>query len=308
MQSRYGRPHVIARSHIDRLLLDTQIKASDIDGLFKLALDMQKCQMTLSQLGFVSDMDNSENLRRIVRRLPMHLRSRWAEIAHSIFELGREPSFMDLTKFIDERSRVASSVYGIDVVKENIRDCKPHPGPSGNTVKGKITTLSTCTEIQAPKSNRKCFCCSGTCTDLASCDKFKNMSLDDRKKYVIKSKLCFNCLKRNHVSRKCRLEKMCNVPDCASKHHTLFHSWVQISSDNAIPQPSVNCAAVNSSFVKTCLGIIPVTVMGGNGHSCQTYALLDDGADKTLCDERLVQQLQLTSRSVTFKISTINST
>ena len=101
---------------------------------------------------------------------------------------------------------------------------------------------------------------------------------------------------------------MCNVPDCASKHHTLLHSWVQISSDNAIPQPSVNCAAVNSSFVKTCLGIIPVTVMGGNGHSCQTYALLDDGADKTLCDERLVQQLQLTSRSVTFKISTNNST
>ena len=308
LQSRYGRPQVIARSHIDRLLLDTQIKASDIDGLSKLALDMQKCEMTLSQLGFVSDMDNSENLRRIVRRLPMHLRSRWAEIAHSIFELGREPSFMDLTKFIDERSRVASSVYGIDVVKENIRDSKPHPGPSGNTVKGKITTLSTCAEIQAPKSNRKCFCCSGTCTDLASCDKFKNMSLDDRKKYVIKSKLCFNCLKRNHVSRKCRLEKMCNVPDCASKHHTLLHSWVQISSDNAIPQPSVNCAAVNSSFVKTCLGIIPVTVMGGNGHSCQTYALLDDGADKTLCDERLVQQLQLTSRSVTFKISTINST
>ena len=308
LQSRYGRPHVIARSHIDKLLLGPQIKASDVDGLYKLALDMQKCQMTLSQLGFVSDIDNSENLRRLVRRLPMHLRSRWAEKAHSIFELGREPSFFDLTKFIDERSRVASSVYGIDIVKEYARDSKPPQGPSGNIDKGKVTTLSTYIENQTPKYDRKCFCCSGACTDLASCDQFKSMSLEDRMKYVVKSKLCFNCLKRNHMSRKCRQEKMCTVSECINKHHSLLHRWVKPNFDNAVTQPSVNCAAVNGSFVKTCLGIIPVTVKGGNGHFCQTYALLDDGADKTLCDVRLIQQLNLTSRPVTFQISTINST
>ncbi|KAH3772427.1 hypothetical protein DPMN_173765 [Dreissena polymorpha] len=57
-----------------------------------------------------------------------------------------------------------------------------------------------------------------------------------------------------------------------------------------------------------CLGIIPVTVIGSEGHSCQTYALLDDGADKTLCDERLLQTLNVSSRPVTFQISTINAT
>jgi hypothetical protein len=56
------------------------------------------------------------------------------------------------------------------------------------------------------------------------------------------------------------------------------------------------------------LGIIPVTVKGRDGYFCQTYALLDDGADKTLCDEKLIQKLNKSSRPVTFQISTVNST
>ena len=76
MYSQYGRPHVVARSYIDKLVNGTQLKASDIDGLSRLALEMQKSEITLSQLGFSSDVDKSENLTRIVKRLQMHLRSR----------------------------------------------------------------------------------------------------------------------------------------------------------------------------------------------------------------------------------------
>ena len=60
LYSRYGRPHVVARSYIDKLVNGPQLKASDIDGLSRLALEMQKCEITLSQLGFSSDVDNSE--------------------------------------------------------------------------------------------------------------------------------------------------------------------------------------------------------------------------------------------------------
>ena len=59
---------------------------------------------------------------------------------------------------------------------------------------------------------------------------------------------------------------------------------------------------------KNCLGIIPVVVQGGDGNSCQTYALLDDGADKSLCDERLLQALNVASRPMAFQISTVSST
>lgn len=47
---------------------------------------------------------------------------------------------------------------------------------------------------------------------------------------------------------------------------------------------------------------------GGNGNTCRTYALLGDGADKSLCDERLLNALNIVSRLGTFQISTVSST
>ena len=95
------------------------------------------------------------------------------------------------------------------------------------------------------------------------------------------------------------------MPDCKLKHQILLHSWVK-ESDHTATQRSVSCAATNTSFSKTCLGIIPVVVQGEDGNSCQTYALLDDGADKSLCDERLLQALNVASRPVTSQISTVS--
>ena len=96
------RPNVVARSYIDKLVNGPQLKASDIDGLSRLALEMQKCEITLSQLGFFSDVDNSENLRRIVKCLPMYLRTKWVDVAYLISKPvrgtnpGREARFSDL--------------------------------------------------------------------------------------------------------------------------------------------------------------------------------------------------------------------
>ncbi|CAG2233547.1 unnamed protein product [Mytilus edulis] len=200
LYSRYGRPHVIARSFIEKLVYGAQIKASDIEGLSKLALEMQKCEITLSQLGFNSDIDNSENLRCIVKRLPMHMRTRWVDIAHSISESGREPRFSDLAKFVDEKSRIASSMYGYDLCRENnqsktdnrVFTSKHH---NNDTVKSKVTMLSTQSLNNTAKYEHKCNCCTGTCVDLTSCSKFKSMSLDDRYKLVRMLKMCYNCLK-----------------------------------------------------------------------------------------------------------------
>ena len=127
LYSPYGRPHVVARSNIDKLVNGLQLKASDIEWLSKLALEMQKCEITLSQLGFSSDVDKSENLRRIVKRSPVHLRTKWADIAYFISEPvrgtdpGRVPYFSDLAKLVDEKSPVASWLYGVDLTKETIQ-------------------------------------------------------------------------------------------------------------------------------------------------------------------------------------------
>lgn len=49
----------------------------------------------------------------------MHMRVKWVDIAHSIYEKGREPMFCDLSKFVKERSHVCNSVYGADLFKDS---------------------------------------------------------------------------------------------------------------------------------------------------------------------------------------------
>ena len=135
---------------------------------------------------------------------------------------------------------------------------------SENVAKKKTATLSSFTEDEGTGYDREGSCCSGKCADISYCPIFMNISLADRKEFLIKQTLCFNCLKRIHMSRKCGKEKMCNVNECNGKHHTLLHSWARISLDNEVRQPSVNCAAPNGSRVKVCLGIIPVKIQCQN--------------------------------------------
>ena len=326
LYSRYGRPYTIARSHIDKLVNGPTLKSSDTNGLSDLALELRKCEITLSQLGFKSDVDSSDNLRRLVKRLPMHVRGKWVDFAYSIIESGKEPCFSDLVEFVEKKTRVATSMYGLDLASESRygkgAQTSARKHHTVETIpKHKITTLTTnSAKNQSDKQTfvsnsaragdksvyvRTCLCCSGKCTDLASCKKFTALSLDAREEFVRSSKLCFNCLKGRHFANTCRKPKGCAVPDCKYKHHFLLHGWVN-KTDHTVMQPSVNCTATKGS-VKNCLGIIPVIVEGGNGNSCQTYALLDDGADKTLCDERLLQTLDLPSRPVTFQMSTVSS-
>lgn len=106
------------------------------------------------------------------------------------------------------------------------------------------------------------------------------------------------------MSVKCRKEKMCTVPECLGKYHTLLHSWMPTST---VIQPSVNCATANGSHVKTCLGIIPVKIAYNDGNLLQIYIYLDNGANKTLCDHRLLQKIRCQGKQITFQISTFNS-
>ena len=219
---------------------------------------------------------------------------------------GREPRFSDLAKFVDEKSRVASSMYCVDLTKENSQSKYERASPGKNQNNGvKVTTLAGNSKGEV-KTERKCICCSGTCSDVASCERFKAMGINDRNILVQRLKLCFNCLKGDHFSRACRKPKICTVPDCTVKHHSLLHRWVN-ETDHTATQPKVRCAATNTCFSSSCLGIIPVVVKGENGNNSRTYALLDDGADKSLCDERLINVLHVISRPEWLKISTVSS-
>ena len=67
-----------------------------------------------------------------------------------------------------------------------------------------------------------CKFCDGT-HELEKCFKFRDKRYAQRKDFVRKQNLCENCLKPNHIARRCRSLGACLLSGCGEKHHSLLH-------------------------------------------------------------------------------------
>ena len=299
LSSRYGKPHMVAQAHVQKLINGPVIKPNDVKALSQLSLDMTRAEMTLSQLGYVGEINSSSNLRCIVNRLPHYLQTKWVERAYTITESGTMVSFSHLTKFIEERMQVANSLYGLNLVKQNGEKFKSKP-------KGKATAFASVgsSGTNTESKVRKCWCCKGACEKLESCEKFRGLSLDERKKYVRKNRLCDNCFGYKHMAKSCYKDSLCTEPNCGLKHNVLLHDKrSSVVADVDVTQNNT-CSAIEAGQ-KVCLRILPVRVVNGSV-SVDTYALLDAGSDVTLCDEKLVSKLRLPKKRKTYTINTVN--
>ena len=343
LQTLYGKPHVIANAYIQDIVNGSTIKASDGAALSKLSLQMQKCEITLRQMGYEADLNNSENLRRTVRRLPMHVRAKWAENADRVLESGREPRFSELASFIADRARVASTVYGKDL---NEHYSKSTPVKQKSGARRTFTTQSTedsnkNQNSSGGKSNRQshmsqgacsatpqsgsCVICEKTNHTVDKCYIFKRKSIDQRLEDIKKHGLCFNCLSKGHISRGCTQNPHCTEPGCNKKHHTLLHGYVRSNQADGnrsssseqvdgtgrpVPDatktvPKKGCHATGVGACKVYLKTVPVRVIGPH-KVVETYALLDNCSDVTLCTKRLAQELEIDGVAREFSLTTVN--
>ena len=201
LTDRYGQSHVVAQCYIGKLVNGPVIRNNDTKSLSRLGLEMSRAEITLTQLGFLEQINNLENIRRIVGRLPGYMKSKWVELAYSITKKGQSVKFTDLCKFVNERASLESSMFGLDFA--NALKQAPSQGKPGNSrgVHDKYsynkgyqgTSLATAGSVP-----NKCRCCSGTCSKLAECAKFKGMRYRERRDYVRKNRLCDNCFIFKH--------------------------------------------------------------------------------------------------------------
>ena len=89
-----------------------QLKGTDVTGLSDLSVQMQNCALTLSQMGYKADVNGSDNLIKVMKCLPVHLQSKWADRAGSLTQAGVEPNFWHLAEFVEEKVLLANTMYG----------------------------------------------------------------------------------------------------------------------------------------------------------------------------------------------------
>ena len=179
--------------------------------------------------------------------------------------------------------------------------------------------------------------------DIWKCSKFKCLTHEEKWRVVRSGGLCNKCLEKGHISKECpKVNFKCQKSGCGGNHHTLMHRPTariarEISSgssqrDNASQSGNngtsvtteqqvssgsrdvtgtgndngITVAATGAGETRVCLGIVPVKVRGkGNNQIVETYALLDNGSEVTLCHEQLVIKLELDRERLNFTLTGI---
>ncbi|CAH8290201.1 unnamed protein product [Schistosoma bovis] len=312
LEEAFGQKHIVAHAFIDKMLNIPAIKGTDPYNLRRLSREMHICELTLTQMNYVSDLNSTKTIECMFLKLPLYLQREWVKVACRILKTGREPSFKDLCEFVKEQSDIANTRYGLLV---------NHGSNSGNkdvgVLKRKINTDYNAARISyASASDDNALLRSSSCLECSSnhsldqCQKFKDKNVRERKEFVLRHKLCNVCLKANHVAKNCRSPRSCAVEGCGWRHHTLLHELREeprnTNIDAHINTQLCTEKSVESVQKQAAFAIVPVLVRSGE-KVAQTCAFLDSGSDASLITEDLAKRLNLEGEPKTISLKTLDN-
>ena len=307
LRAKYGRDQDIVESFLSALTSGPALRGNDAKALDDFGVELERCRLNLDRMGDVAEASMPSTLRRLAHRLPVHLQSQWAEKAVRMDDNGCGPRFADFVHFVQEKARVATSIY----VQETA-----HP---------RAPTRTTAMSTRAPPAPARqatfavesaCNCPCGNCADTASCQRFEAMNLRGKYQHVRDARLCYCCLRAGHMASACQ-SPACGVEGCSAKHHRLLHPR---SPRNAaiLPPPPLQAheiaadentgaeVATNVTSVSghVLLGIVPTIACGPHG-KIRVNALIDNGSTKSFITQELVQRLGLSKRKIHCDVATL---
>ena len=76
LKDRVGHPFVIATAHINQATRGLPVKPKGRKGLQTFADQLKDCQTVLESIGYLGEINSTDYLRKIIVRLPFHLKAR----------------------------------------------------------------------------------------------------------------------------------------------------------------------------------------------------------------------------------------
>ncbi|VDP48242.1 unnamed protein product, partial [Echinostoma caproni] len=135
----FGRPHMLARAHVDALMDGPAIRPNDFATPWRLAGELRTCYTAWKQLEYESNINASRTIGALVRHLPTHTQFKWAEHAVRCMSANREQRFLDLIKFVEETTGVVDTFLsfaprpttGTSTIVDKVGNSRPR-GPSAH--------------------------------------------------------------------------------------------------------------------------------------------------------------------------------
>ncbi|XP_014229554.2 uncharacterized protein LOC106654274 [Trichogramma pretiosum] len=206
------------------------------------------------------------------------------------------PSYEDLDSFL--KTRVEALEF-VEMPKATADQGLPgkSSGTSANSRSGtnQARVSAHTASSQPSRTDNQCTYCKHE-HYIAACDSFRALELGQRKAFVQRNKLCFNCL-GHHLMRDCRSNKSCKR--CQERHHSLLHMGnSQATADASGPLDATQDISVNAHIARrgprrSMLLATARIIVSASQRTMEVRALIDPCSEATFISEALAQQLRI---------------
>ena len=325
LDERFGDPYIVGSAFRDKLEKWPKIAPRDSKALQKFADFAKQCQTAMHSIGTLKCLDDDRENRKFLSKLPDWMVTRWSRIAYQLKEENREfPSFKVFADFLAKEAKIACNpVISLQSLKSDTGQAETRLKPVKPVGRSFLATASsdqTSESTGAKVVPLKCLLCEGTSHELNECKSFLSKSLSERKTFARENNLCFGCLRRGHISKRCRKRKRCSI--CSKSHPTSLHGDTK-SGENLqanptgssatkdvypVSQPSVSFLSSSNACNKTS-AIVPVYLSHKDRPDCERliYAMLDTQSDSTFILEDTCRALEITGPLVSLALSTMHA-
>ena len=317
LEMQFGDPRAVVTATLDGVLKHHYIEENDVESLMRFSRALHAAVSVLSARGFEADLAAVTNLEQVLEKLPKSLAWQWGQVELKM--APRRPTLGDVDQWL--RPLVLAGRRALSVSRQRevmmTRTQRVAPAePAGRRIgSNQRTTLATATATEPIP----CSVCDAEAHKLDFCPVFKAMAPVDRLQLARDDRRCYRCLGESHWASRCRKKSICGENGCRGKHHPLLHvpdhssrrSEDQDAPALATDQPrNVMATALDATNGphQTLLQVVPVRVLGPAGKFVDTHALLDSGADTSLCIDSVLRDLSVTGSTEELTLGNVEGT
>ena len=202
LRIRYGDPLMVLVTYRKEIRRWPTIKAGDASPFRLFHNFLLKCQSVTSNQTW-NALDSPDTLCLMIAKFPRHIRDGWNRQVLAIRKrMCREPSLADLIGFVEEETLLVDDPLFFNNTVEQYLD-RTNKSSNRGTTKYSVTLTEERNNLKQVQS--RCPMCQKF-HDLDACCSYKKMEVGERRKFLMKQKLCFGCyepISKDHSGRNC---------------------------------------------------------------------------------------------------------
>ena len=307
LYERFGQEGDVSQAYLNSMFTTPTPSVDDVASMERFSSAINNAVMTLRTLGYCGDLDASENLRRVVSKLPAELLFQWGREVHK--KQPNRPNLEVFSEWLKTEVSILRHSAAQSRVTEKKRPKETHPKEDATRRTTLTASVTRSREARRPSS---CLICKNE-HRLQDCPEYKAKTHEERLVVVRTERLCWACLRKGHFMRVCRSARRCGLNGCQATHHRLLHedksystsrreSGAEAPNQSQEEGPIVGVALTEST--DTLLQLVPVRIHGPKGER-DVVALLGSGAQTSLCCKDVLEELGIHGREEDLRLQNV---